>query len=97
MFRKYFQIFLRIKLSVEINLKRKRGVPLWCSGLRIWHYHCSDSSLAQELPHATGAAKTKRKTENKKGKEGFLSWGSRNESDWEPRDCGFDPWPRSVG
>ena len=27
----------------------------------------------------------------------FPSWRSRNESAWEPRGCGFDPWPCSVG
>ena len=27
----------------------------------------------------------------------FPSWHSGNESDQEPRGCGFDPWPRSVG
>ena len=25
------------------------------------------------------------------------SWHSRNESNWEPWGCRFDPWPRSVG
>ena len=27
----------------------------------------------------------------------FLLWRSGHESDYEPRGCGFDPWPRSVG
>ena len=27
----------------------------------------------------------------------FLVWHSRNESDWEPWGCGFDPWLCSVG
>ena len=27
----------------------------------------------------------------------FPLWCSRNESDWEPWGCGFDPWPHSVG
>ena len=38
----------------------------WCSGLRIWGFHCYGMglTLAQELPHAMGAAKTKIKTSN---------------------------------
>ena len=27
----------------------------------------------------------------------FPSWLSKNESDWEPRGCGFDPWSSLVG
>ena len=40
-------------------------VLLWCSGLRIWYCYCSGSGCscgkAWELPHASSAAKKKKK------------------------------------
>ena len=63
------------------------GVPLWLSRLRIQHCHCSGwiaavawvQSLAQELLHATGVAKKKKKKILE-----FLLWLIRTESDEHP-------------
>ena len=53
-------------LCMQLSKQPCFGVPLWCSGLRIWHFHCPVVQvaavvrvrpLAQELPHVPGAAK----------------------------------------
>ena len=65
-----FTISLVFKLT-SLNCPKypPYGVPLWCRGLKSQHCHCSSSdhycgvvwSLAQELPHALGMAKSKNK------------------------------------
>ena len=57
-------------------LLKRKGVPLWCKGLRVWFVTAVAQvtagvqvwSLAQELKHATGVAKKKKK------KSKFMSW-----------------------
>ena len=57
-------IYTNIKTSPH-----QKGVPLWCSRLRIWHYNGSGSG-GMDLIHGLGASKVlqpKRKKEKKKG------------------------------
>ena len=51
---------------------RGPGVPLGCSGLRVWCYHCLGTVryLARELPHAR--AKKKKKKKKKKSTRGLI-------------------------
>ena len=54
-FFKFADYILRFFFNLISSLKSlKLGVPWWCSGLRIWHCHCSSSGCCYSMGSISG-------------------------------------------
>ena len=84
--RKEMDILLKKAQKVPNNIKSNRCIPI---------YIIIKNGKIKDKERILKVMREKLRITKKRILE-FLLWPRGTESDWEPRGCGFDPWPRSV-